>query len=347
MHARWFNSVICMKYTSSDTVSQARWEPRLKKLQHRPIKPVQREAVGFSSVFGYLAPNMMTHEIQNYLFLSLTIEEKKLQKNKLKRAIALKLREHAEKEGKKEEEISKEVRDQLKDSLETEMLKEIVPDEYYINAFIDKQKDLLFVDVSSAAKVKRLVEWLKRIDEGFEVRPFFDASLEIYLTQWLYKPDENMPHGVHMNHEATLKHNDKSKAVFSNQDLGSEELATLINHDKRVIELALVRDGKLQFKLKADGTIRKLKPTDLLMGEVERCDNITSIMQDIEADWIVMTNKLTQLYEWLEEIFKVNTQPQTNNDDSTTTEEDRGLTTPSRKDLEEDSVAELGTLKFG
>lgn len=352
MHARWFKSVICMKYSSSDSVSQSQWEPKLKKLQHRSIKPVQRESVGFSPVFGYLSPNMMTHEIQNYLFLSLTIEEKKLQKNKLKRAIALKLREHAKKEGKKEEEISKEERDQLKDSVETEMLKEIVPDEYYINAFIDTQQDLLFVDVSSAAKVKRLVEWLKRIDEGFEVRPFFDASLEIYLTQWLYKPDENMPRGVHMDHEATLKHDDKSKAVFSNQDLESAELTTLINHDKRVIELALVRDGKLKFKLKADGTIRKLKPTDLLMGEIERSDNITSIMQDIEADWIVMTNELTRLYQWFEETFEVNAQPQAGNNDSppndkSLEQKDASSTTPSAKELEEDSVAQLDTLNFG
>lgn len=351
MHGRWFKSVICMKYTSAEEVSQSNWEQKLKKLQHRAIKPAQRESVGFSPVFGYLSPNMLSHELQNYLFISLTIEEKKLQKNKLKRLIALKTREFAKNEGKKEEELTKEERDAIKDGVETEMLKDIVPDEYYINAFLDTKQDLLFVDVSSGPKVKRLVEWIQRLDEGFDAKPFFDASLEIYLTQWLYKPDENMPQGIRMDQEATLKHDDKSKAVFSNQDLESEELTTLINHDKRVIELALVRDGKLSFKLKADGSLRKLKPTDMLLGEVDRPENVTSIMQDMEADWIVMSNELTRLYEWFENIFEVNAKD--NKEEKPSKASESGLSqagsppSASSKELEQASVAELDTLNFG
>jgi recombination associated protein RdgC len=351
MHSRWFKSVICMRYTSAEKIAQSNWEGKLKKLQHRAIKPVQRESIGFSPVFGYLSPNMLSHELQNYLFISLTIEEKKLQKNKLKRLVAIKTREFAKNEGKKEEELTKEERNAIKDGVETEMLKDIVPDEYYINAFLDTKQSLLFVDVSSGPKVKRLIEWIQRLDESFDAKPFFDASLEIYLTQWLYKPDENMPQGIRMDQEATLKHDDKSKAVFSNQDLESEEITTLINHDKRVIELALVRDGKLNFKLKADGSLRKLKPTDMLLGEVDRPENMTSILQDMEADWIVMSNELTRLYGWFEKIFEVNATD--NTESKLSMESERGFSqadtppTSSSQELEQASVAELDTLKFG
>jgi len=351
MHSRWFKSVVCMKYTSSDAITQSAWEHKLKKLQHRNIKPTQRESVGFSPAFGYLSPNMLSHELQNFLFISLTIEEKKLQKNKLKRLVALKSREFAQNEGKKEEGLTKDERAAIKDSVETEMLKDIVPDEYYINAFFDTKQDLLFVDVSSGPKVKRLIEWIQRIDEGFNPKPFFDASLEIYLTQWLYKPEENMPPGVRMDQEATLKHDDKSKAVFSHQDLESDELTTLINHDKRVIELALVRDGKLAFKLKADGSLRKLKPTDMLLGEVDRPENGTSIIQDMEADWIVMSNELTKLYRWFEHIFEVNhsadDKEQTSSVDESRLSQTNSLPRTTAKELEQESVAELDTLNFG
>ncbi len=351
MHGRWFKSVICMRYSSPEVISQSRWEHKLKKMQHRPIKPAQRESVGFSPVFGYLSPAMLSHELQNYLFISLTIEEKKLQKNKMKRLIALATRELAKSEGKSEEELSKAQRDVIRDSVESEMLKDIVPDEHYINAFLDTQHDLLFVDVSSGPKVKRLVEWLQRLDEGFVAKPYFDASLEIYLTQWLYQPGENMPQGIQMDHEATLKHDDKSKAVFSNQDLESEELITLINHDKRVIELALIRDGKLGFKLNADGSLRKLKPTDILLGEVDRPDNITSIMQDMEADWIVMSNELSNLYGWFETIFEVNRATDSHAENASTSDESgaslaRVPPGVSPQDLEQSSVAALEELTF-
>lgn len=349
MHSRWFKSVICMRYTSSDAVSQANWESKLKKLQHRPIKPVQRESIGFSPVFGYLSPNMMSHELQNYLFVSMTIEEKKLQKNKLKRIVAIKVRELAKEQGKKEEEITKAERDEIKEAVETEMLKEIVPDELYINAFLDTKEDLLFVDVSSEAKVKKLLDWLKRIDEGFDAKPFFDASLEVYLTRWLYDPTGNMPQGIMMDHEATLRHDNKSKAVFTNQDLVSDELTTLINHDKKVSELALVRDGKLNFKLKADGSIRKVKATDVLKGSADKSSGSTSILQDIEADWLVMSNELTRLYQWFEKIFQVNSGA--SDEEQSGAADQRNVpatsTSQSAADLENDSVAELSTLSFG
>lgn len=349
MHSRWFKSVICMRYTSSAAVSQSDWEPKLKKLQHRPIKPVQRESIGFSPVFGYLSPNMMSHELQNFLFVSMTIEEKKLQKNKLKRIVAMKVRELAKEQGKKEEEITKAERDEIKDAVELEMLKEIVPDELYINAFLDTKSDLLFVDVSSEAKVKKLVEWLKRIDEGFDAKPFFDASLEVYLTRWLYDPAGNMPAGISMDQEATLKHDNKAKAVFTNQDLVSDELTTLINHDKKVCELALVRDAKLNFKLKSDGSIRKVKATDLLKSSVDRSSGSTSILQDIEADWIVMTNEITGLYQWFENIFQVNAESQGEGSGSTTSQTSTaGTVSPQNSsDLENESVAELSSLNFG
>lgn len=349
MHSRWFKSVICMRYTSSAAVSQSDWEPKLKKLQHRPIKPVQRESIGFSPVFGYLSPNMMSHELQNFLFVSMTIEEKKLQKNKLKRIVAMKVRELAKEQGKKEEEITKAERDEIKDAVELEMLKEIVPDELYINAFLDTKSDLLFVDVSSEAKVKKLVEWLKRIDEGFDAKPFFDASLEVYLTRWLYDPAGNMPAGIAMDQEATLKHDNKAKAVFTNQDLVSDELTTLINHDKKVCELALVRDAKLNFKLKSDGSIRKVKATDLLKSSVDRSSGSTSILQDIEADWIVMTNEITGLYQWFENIFQVNAESQGEGSGSTTSQTSTaGTVSPQNSsDLENESVAELSSLNFG
>ena len=339
MHNRWFKRAICMRYTSSGKVSQSAWEEKLKALKHRPIKPSQRVSIGFSSVFGYLAPNVLSHELQNFLFVALTIEEKKLQKNKLKRLVSLKIRDYAKREGKEEDKLSKEERLSLRTSAELEMITNIIPDEQYINAFFDTKNNLMFVDVNSQTKVKQLFEWLNKIDNEFEISPYFCASLEVYLTQWLYKPAAHMPAGIHMDNEATLRHNDNSKAVFTHQDLSSDELAALISHDKQVVELALLRDGKLKFKLRSDGSICKLKPTDLLLSEIDRPEKVDSIIQDIEADWIMMANQLTDLFAWFQDIFQVNS----NNGD---TGKPMSPETPSLSDIEKESVASLDSLSF-
>jgi len=333
-----------MRYTSSNPINQNTWEPLLKKLQHRPIKPSQRESIGFSAAFGFFAPKMMSHELQNYLFISLTVEEKKLQKNKLKRLVAIRKREFAKQEKREISDLSKEERAGIKESVETRMLKDIVPDESYINAFLDTKQDLIYIDVASPTKVKRLIDRLAQLDKGFEARPFFDASLEVYLTQWLYDPDANMPQDLCMNDEATLRHDDKSKAVFTNQELDSKELITLINHDKKVIELALLRSGRLKFKLKSDGSIRKLKPTDLLMSDIDRPENPTSIMQDIEADWIAMANEIDKLYQWMEQIFEVNASL-TDTTDNNAQPQSTLSTTVTQKEELADSIDELSALQ--
>ena len=342
MHGRWFKSVICMRYTSKEEVSQAKWEGKLKKLQHRPIKPAQRDSVGFSSVFGYLSPEMMSHELQHFLFISLTIEEKKLPKNKVKRAVEIKIREMEKKEDKT---LSKEEKASIKDHVESEMLKDIVADESYINAFLDTKNDLIFIDAGSDAKAKRLNEFLSKVDDGFEASDYFQASLHVYLTNWLYKPGECMPSDVHLNDEATLKHDkEKSQAVFSKQDLESEEIITLINHDKTVVQVSLVYQHKLAFKLNAKGQLKKLRATDLLKGEIEKPENITSIIQEYEADWIMMANQLMKLYQWFEKVFEVNNDGNNSNNDRDQKQES-AVATLSKSDLEKESIEQMSSLK--
>lgn len=339
MHSRWFKSVICMRYTSAEEVSQSKWESKLKKLQHRPIKPAQRESIGFSSVFGYLSPEMMSHELQDFLFISLTIEEKKLPKNKVKRAVEIKIREMEKKE---EKSLSKEEKANIKDLIESEMLKDIVADESYINAFLDTKNDLIFIDAGSEPKTKRLTEFLTKVDEGFDVKEYFDASLHVYLTKWLYNPSDAMPNGIELNDEATLKHDkEKSQAVFSKQDLESEEITTLINHDKTVVQVSLIYEKKLAFKLTAKGHLKKLKATDLLKGDIEKPENVTSILQEYEADWIMMANQLVNLYQWFERVFDVNS-THTNSDRD---EKPSSTVTPlSAKDLEKESIESMESL---
>jgi len=306
MHSRWFKNAICLRYEAEEKLSQAAWEPILKKLHHRPIKSTEQQSIGFSPAFGFYAPKLMCHELQNFLYVSLTVEEKKVPKNKLRKMLNHRIKEFAKNEKREFNDITKEEKETLRDEVTLKLLKDIIPDETYIPVFIDTSSKLIYLDTTSPKNVTRAVEWLQRIEKSLKTKPFFDASLEIFLTQWVYEPDTYMPNDLALDSDATLKHHDKSKAVFSQQDLASNELIELINHDKKVIELGLMYQGRLGFKLKSDGSLKKIKPTDLLKGDIDRPDEVDSITQDIEADWLAMSNELSRLYQWFNEIIDVN-----------------------------------------
>lgn len=328
MHPKWFSACVCLRYQCDNPINQTAWEPLLQKLRHRPIGEAQRTSTGFSSPFGYLAPNIMSHEMQGYLFLSLTHEKKSVPRNKLNRLFMLKLEERANKEGGSISDIKGAERKAIKEQTEAELLKKTVPDEVYINAILDTKHQLLYVDSSSQGNLDLLEKKLQHVDKSFSQRPYFDASVEVYLTQWVYDPATNLPKKIILDSDATLLNDEKAKAAFSNQNLESDELINLIRHDKRVTELGVHYDGRMRFKLNAKGQLKKMKPTELTLSDIQKDHEPQGAIEDMEAFWLVLANTLTELYEWLGGLFAVNTDHPAAQDDN---EDDSAQTPPSQE----------------
>lgn len=306
MHSKWFTACTYLNFQCENAVSQLAWEPLLAKLRHHPILETQKESVGFSSPFGYLAPKVMSHEMQGFIYLTLTHEKKSIPRNKLNRLFMQKLEEQAEKTGVKITDIKGAERKSLKEATEAELLKKTIPDEVYINFIIDPRAKILFLDGTSKGDIDLIQKKLQQVDPTIKLSPFFDASLEIYLTQWLYDPGTMLPRQLMLDHEATLLNEEKAKATFSNQDLQSDELINLIKHDKKVTELGLLYDGRLNFKLNSKGCLKRLKPRDVLLSDVSKDLENAGAIEDREAHWLMMTNVIAELLRWFSEIFQVN-----------------------------------------
>lgn len=301
-----FKSLTCYNYGSEQNLSQEQWEAGLKLNAHKPVLPTHIESVGFSPVFGFQAPELMSFVIENrFILFSLTIEKKKLSQNKLTRMLAQKKREIAQKGDINEEDISKDEEESLIEQIIAELCKETPADETYINAFIDTQENHLYINACQPKKINRLIKWIQRIDESFQKKELFQASLEIYLTKWLYEPND-IPKGVALETEATLKHTNKSSALFRKQELKSTEVITLINHDKRVTDIAISKDFRLVFNIREDGSLRKIKTTEVFDSSIQ-VPEISTPIDRLEAYLIAMVTEFSSLIAWMLETFQVNT----------------------------------------
>lgn len=308
MHSKWFSACSFFTFSCDNPISQMAWDGKLNDLRHRPIGEAQKESYGFSSPFGYLAPKVMSHEMQSVMYFSITHEKKSIPRNKLNRLFMQKLEEKAKRENINVSDIKGAERKSLKEATELELLKKTVPDEVYINFMIDMQAKTLFFEGSNQSAIGIMEKLLQKVDPSIKIKPFFEASLEIYLTQWVYDPNMNLPRPLVLDHDATLLDEAKSRATFSNQDLESDELINLIKHDKKVTELGVNYDGRVSFKLNNKGIMKRIKPQDVLLSDVGKGQEITSALDDREAHWLMMTGTLAEILQWFAGVFQVNSQ---------------------------------------
>lgn len=306
MYSGWFKNLTCYNYECESDLSQKQWEEGLTLNAHKPILPTHIESVGFSPVFGFQSPDLMSFVIDNrFILFSLTVEKKKISQSKLSRMLAQKKREIAQKGSVKEEDITKDEEEILIEQIVAELCKETNAEEEYTNVFIDTKKHHLYINNCQPKKINRIIKWIQRIDESFTKKTLFQASLEIYLTKWLYTPNE-LPKGITLEEEATLKHTgNKSSAAFRKQELKSNEVITLINHDKKVVDLAISKDFRLVFNIREDGSLRKIKQTDVLINSIQEPENSTEV-QRLETNLITMINEFSSLIEWMLDTFQVN-----------------------------------------
>ena len=118
------------------------------------------------------------------------------------------------------------------------------------------------------------------------------------MTKWVRsgKP----ANGFSLLYEAELKASVEEDGVIrcKKQDLLCDEIITHIEAKKRVTKLALDWEERIQFVLADDGTIKRLKFSDLIKEQNDDIDK-TDFAQRFDADYILMTNEISALIKCL------------------------------------------------
>ncbi|MFK5950464.1 MAG: recombination-associated protein RdgC [Methylococcales bacterium] len=306
MASVWYKNVICYRITSEVEINQVIWEELIKSRRHTPILPTFERSTGFVPVFRNLGMELLTHEFNNCLYLSLLEETKKVPPAILNRKVDEKILEAQKNIKDKDGEISKSQKDTIKEEVKQELLKKILPEESITNACIDISNNLLFINAGSAAKAEVMLEQIKKAVEDFTTLPFFEDSLKVFLTNWLL--DANLiPASIILGDECTLQSDSKSKASLSKQNLDSDEVNTHLESGKNVRDISLEWDNQLEFKLTEAGHIKRLKPTEMLLTDVgKEISDDGSLLEFYEANYMIMINTFSRLFPFLLEKMPVN-----------------------------------------
>lgn len=287
----WFKNMMVYRLNRDIPLSADDMEKQLEAYTFSPCGSQDMSKTGWVSPMGNRS-DALTHVNNGQIVICARKEEKILPSPVVKQALEAKI-------SKLEAEQSRKLKKTEKDSLKDEVLHSLLPRAFsrlsQTFIWIDTVNSLIMVDCASAKKAEDTLALLRKSLGSLPVVPLtLESPIELTLTEWVRSGD--LPAGFALMDEAELKAILEDGGVIrcKKQDLVCDEIANHIEAGKLVTKLALDWQERIQFVLADDGSVKRLKFSDMLREQNDDIDR-EDFAQRFDADFILMTSELAAL----------------------------------------------------
>ena len=286
-----------MAYRLTSHVDFSDIEERLQLAKYRPCDPLDQSTFGWVQASPTRA--FLAYQESGHILLVSCKEEKIIPPYVIKRETEERVKALEAKEQRK---IKKNEKQAIKDDVIAALLPRAFSKYQHTAIWIDTVKDLVFVDTGSAKRAEDSLALLRKTLGSLPVVPLhFNNLVSTTMTEWI--ANNTTPEWLTLLEEGKLQSFDTdSQAVFKNQDFENEEIHQLISAGKFVTKLAFEWENHLSFTLNENSVLTKIKFADDIR---EKNDDLLKedIAQRFDADFLLMTNELSNLIEKLTNEF--------------------------------------------
>lgn len=261
----------------------------------KPVGPLELSSRGFVSPFGR-GEDQLSHRVGDCVLITLGGEDKLLPSAVVNEALASKLDQLREREGRSP---GGRERKRLKDEVLTDLLPRAFARPSRTNAYLDLGLGWLVVDSASRKNAEAVASALREALGSFPALPVnAESSPRALLTAWI--SGEEMPKGFELGDECELRDPVDSGAIVKcrRQELDSDEVREHLKAGKQGFHLALTFEERLDFVLGEDMVVRKLRFLETATEALER-DERDSLRAEIDATFALMSGELKRLLERL------------------------------------------------
>ncbi|MCR4178851.1 recombination-associated protein RdgC [Providencia vermicola] len=310
----FFKNAIVYRITRDIQISADELETQLKNLEFSPCGSQDMMKVGWTNPIK--TGEALTHSVGNKILIVAKREEKILPSDVIKKELQAKVDKLEADQGRR---LKKTEKDSLKDEVIHTLLPRAFSKESVVRIWIDNDNQRIIVDASSAKRAEDTLALLRKTLGSLPIVPLtMETPIELTLTEWLrdgtipsntnmqnhrrseWLRDGTIPKGFNFTDEAELKAilEEGGIARFKKQDLVSDEIASHIEAGKLVTKLSLDWNETIQFTLCDDGSLKKIKFSDVLKEQNDDIDR-EDIAQRFDADFALFTGEMTRLIDSL------------------------------------------------
>ncbi|WP_407468866.1 recombination-associated protein RdgC [Xanthomonas campestris pv. raphani] len=277
-------------------------ETLLPQVQLKPVGPLEMTSRGFISPFGRDEHELLSHRLEDFLWLTVGGEDKILPGAVVNDLLERKVAEIEEKEGRRP---GGKARKRLKDDLIHELLPRAFVKSSRTDAILDLQHGYIAVNTSSRKSGENVMSEIRGALGSFPALPLnAEVAPRAILTGWI--ACEPLPEGLSLGEECEMKDPIEGGAVVKcqHQELRGDEIDKHLEAGKQVTKLALVMDDNLSFVLGDDLVIRKLKFLDGALDQLEHSEG-DGARAELDARFALMSAEVRRLFLLLEDALKL------------------------------------------
>jgi recombination associated protein RdgC len=302
----WLKNLSCYTLTQFPEVSVEELEAMLEEHRFVSCGPMDRDSHGFTELFG---EGTLTRKVGDAFWFQVRNETKLLPNAAIKRAVAERVEQIREKEGRK---VGGKEKKRIKEEIIDEMLPTALKVQSVVTALIDPAGKYILVDAASAKKADLVISLLLEAIEGLQsVRMDFPNSLAGKMAGLLLAEDED-EYVFTPDSSLVLKGpgSPASTARFSQTNLSSPEVVAHLERGLRPVALEMTwyrqnpqtfqREGRVSFTMTEPFGLRKVNFLDLAkedLGEPEQEEEIINALLTLQAGEFRAV--FADLREWL------------------------------------------------
>lgn len=274
--------------------------PRLADCALKPVGPLEMLSRGFVSPLGR-GHDEMAVEVSNAVWLSVGTEERLLPAAALNAALARKLDEIEEREGRRP---GGRARRRLKDDLVVEMLPRALVKPSRLDCYLDHALGVLVVDTASRKAAEDVASEIRRALGSFPALPLnAEVAPRAVLTGWL--AGDPLPEGLSLGDEAELEDPaGDAKVRLTRHELRSDEVARHLEAGKQCVRLAMTFADRVSFTLGEDLVIRKFKLLDGAVDALESTER-EDIRAELNARFALLIGEVRALFAVIETALRI------------------------------------------